>query len=767
MFSSIAPAARRAAQHHFARSLFSLAVSLFVCHEASADDPASATDPVTDTAVPVPAPAPAAPPVAVSRSVELDTVTVISKRFEQARNRLSPSAGSSEYVFDRQSIQNLAQGDHTPLNEVILQAPGVAADSYGQIHVRGDHLNLQYRIDGLIIPEGINGFGPVLDTRFAERVDFLTGALPAQYGYRTAGVIDITPRKTFEGGVVDVYGGDHGTLNPSAQYGYSRGNFSAYVVGSYLGSSLGLESPTSARNPVHDQTTQGKGFGYLSYVLSPNLKVSGLFGSSYNKFEIPTIPDVPTNADYEQQSCGGPCGFNSAGLNDRQFERNTYGLLALRGLGDAGETWQVSVFNRVSQTVFQPDQLGELVLNGLAASINRKSSTAGVQADLSYPILAGHTLRAGLFGSTEDDRSDNTSVVFQTQSNPPACPPGYSNSVDPKTCIGPQVTVVDNNPKNGNTLFGVYVQDQWDVSDQFILNYGLRYDRVNAFIKASQWSPRVGMVWHAAADTTLHAGYARYFTPPPNELISNTTLSRFNNTTAAQSGANDPIQAERSHYIDVGILQNITPTFSVGLDNYYKRVSQLLDEGQFGTALIFTPFNYSQAKVYGTELSLNFHKTGFSAYANVALSRALGKGIDSAQFNPSPETISYTQDHYIHLDHDQFVTGSGGLSYVWKRATFSLTDLFGGGLRTGLNNPDGSLAVPNGAHLPFYNRLDAGVARKVDFGAAGLVELRLAAINILDHSYQIRDGGGVGVGAPQYGPRSAFYFGIAKTFNGG
>src|SRR5437879_5066602 len=63
-------------------------------------------------------------------SSELDTITVVGQRFEEARNSLSPSAGSSEYVFERQSIQNLPQGDHTPLNLLLLQAPGVANDSY-------------------------------------------------------------------------------------------------------------------------------------------------------------------------------------------------------------------------------------------------------------------------------------------------------------------------------------------------------------------------------------------------------------------------------------------------------------------------------------------------------------------------------------------------------------------------------------------------------------------------------------------------------------
>ncbi|MFP3740639.1 TonB-dependent receptor plug domain-containing protein, partial [Burkholderia sp. SIMBA_019] len=84
-------------------------------------------------------------------------------------------------------IQSMPQGANTPLNQVLLQAPGVANDSYGQLHVRGDHADLQYRINGIMIPEPISGFGQSLDTRIIDQVNLLTGALPAEYGYRTAG----------------------------------------------------------------------------------------------------------------------------------------------------------------------------------------------------------------------------------------------------------------------------------------------------------------------------------------------------------------------------------------------------------------------------------------------------------------------------------------------------------------------------------------------------------------------------------------------------
>ena len=41
---------------------------------------------------------------------------------------------------------------------------------------------------------------------------------------------------------------------------------------------------------------------------------------------------------------------------------------------------------------------------------------------------------------------------------------------------------------------------------------------------------------------------------------------------------------------------------------------------------------------------------------------------------------------------------------------------------------------------------------------------RFDIVNILDQVYQLRAGTGVGVGAPQYGPRRAFYGGVSFDF---
>lgn len=133
----------------------------------------------------------ATPSAAPTADLGAVTITGTASKLDSSRNQLSPDTGSTLYRFSKQDIESLPLGESTPLNQVLLQSPGVVQDSFGALHLRGDHANLQYRINGILIPEAISGFGQILDTRIAGQVNVITGALPAQYGYRTAGVIDI------------------------------------------------------------------------------------------------------------------------------------------------------------------------------------------------------------------------------------------------------------------------------------------------------------------------------------------------------------------------------------------------------------------------------------------------------------------------------------------------------------------------------------------------------------------------------------------------
>jgi hypothetical protein len=145
------------------------------------------------------------------------TVVVSAKRLNAARATIQTQTGASTYTIDSAAIQTIPGGDNTSLSQIVLRAPDVAQDSFGQIHVRGEHNGLQYRLNGIILPEGINVFGQTLDPRLVNSMQLIMGALPAEYGLRTAGIIDLTTKSGIlePHGNVSLYGGSHGLIEPS------------------------------------------------------------------------------------------------------------------------------------------------------------------------------------------------------------------------------------------------------------------------------------------------------------------------------------------------------------------------------------------------------------------------------------------------------------------------------------------------------------------------------------------------------------------------
>ncbi len=671
----------------------------------------------------------------------LDTVQVRA-RLDRARNALSPSTGTSQTVFTRKTIRQMPQGDNTPLNQVLLQAPGVVQDSFGQLHVRGDHANLQYRIDGIIIPESIGGFGQTLDTRAIESLRFLTGALPAQYGYRTAGVVEIDTKSGAElgnGGSLGLYGGSFGTINPSFEAHGNRGRFSYYLTANFLESDIGIENPTPSRKPIHDHTDQLKTFGYLSWLIDDTARAGVYFGSANNRFQIPNRPGEQPEFAY-----GDIRDFDSAKLDENQREVTRFGVFSLQGHATGIETdYRVAIGQRFSSVDFRPDVIGDLMFNGVASRVGRSNRATTLQADFSTPLTDSNLLRYGLYVASERAVSNNDSMVFPANSD------GEQTSTLP-------FAVADDSRKHARTL-GAYVQDQWQATDDLVVNYGLRADHYSAWLSEGQVSPRIGMVWNATGSTTLHAGYARYFTPPPTELIAPTDIVLYDGTTnQLPNHVTADVKAERSDYFDIGVSQKLGKHLTVGLDTYYRQVKYLHDEGQFGAALVYSPFNYARGRVRGVELSVNYDNGPLSAYFNLAQSHAMGKGIISGQFNFDADELAYIDSHWVHLDHDQKLAASGALNYAFDAATRVGADfVYGSGLRRGFANTDS---------LPAYFQLNLSLERRLRLPGIGRLDARIAVINVFDRVYELRDGSGIGVGAPQYGPRRGIYLGLTREF---
>jgi hypothetical protein len=411
-----------------------------------------------------PSPSPAA-------TSEAERVVVTSQELDISREQIVPNLGATRYTVGPDRLDSQAQGENAPFNQTILRFPGVAQDSFGQLHVRGEHANLQYRIDDVLLPESIPGFGQELETRFADNISLMTGALPAQFGFRTTGVIDIHTKNgaVFTGNEASIYVGSFDTIMESFERGGVVGKLSYYVTENYLHDGIGIENPTRSSSPIHDDTDQERLFGYFSYIFDDTSRMTLLVSGNHSDFQIPNNPgQTPAFTDM------GRSTFNSAKLDENQSEDNAYEILTYqKKAGDLN--FQASIFNRYSSILFRPDNVGDLIFNGVASRVDRDVLSNGVELDSSYKLNDQHTLRAGFIFTEQHATVDTATLVF------PVDPNGNQTSDIPRR-------IVDNHDKYGY-FYGFYLQDEWKPFEQLTINFGGRLDFVNAFADENQLSP--------------------------------------------------------------------------------------------------------------------------------------------------------------------------------------------------------------------------------------------------------------------------------------
>ena len=688
-------------------------------------------------------PAPVVLTLSVTEDIALEIVSSLPA--------IQYKASSETYQLSRKDIEVLPKGNNSDVYEVLLTVPSVTYGALKQTHVRQDHANQQFRIDGIPIPDTVSGsFADIVPPRAWERADIILGGMEAQYGNKTVLLVDITSKSGTKPGFgsMQLFGGSNETVNPSFEYGGAIGEkFRYYALNSYVTTNRGLEPPTLGNTNNHNQSEKNNTYLRGDYQHDNRNNFSWIFLNSVAKYQIPTIPNLTANPDVLALLPPGFTPGASQDVDQYQKENNQYSQLVWRHDVNAANFFSLGLYTRRGEADFHTPADNALayaddVNSAQSANQRRTAYTGGGRLDYTWVPNSRHLVKTGL--QIDYTTASNTSQVFafDTSGGVPA---------------GPVLSLQASN-RNIQTREEFWLQDQWSPNDHWTFNLGVRADVIQGFYNEGQVSPRVGATYKHNQSNVFHAYYGRLFTPPNVEQIAFVNLNTQNTTAAPDNPTGFKPRAERSHYFEVGSFHAVSRYATLQLTGYYKLDHYMSDAGQFGSTPMLNYFAFQNGWKRGIDGALKVQFTDkLTGRGNVAWGQCKGYGLQSGQYLLDNKEIGdINSKGGVFCDHSQLMTSSAVVSYrLFERTNLSGQMLYGSGLRTAEEG-----AKTNSSHEDSYTVYNASLTHVIPLPWDNQkMLLGFDIINLLDHEYFYNTGeGSIGLGIAHAGaPRSYFF----------
>lgn len=691
-------------------------------------------------------PAPVKLTLALTQEIALDIVSPLPP--------IQYKASSETYSLSRKEVEQLPRGNNNDVDQVLATIPGAAVSALKQVYVRQDHANLQFRIDGVPIPDTVSTtFADVITPRAWERADIILGGMEAQYGNRTAALIDITSKSgTRPGfGSIQMFGGQNRMLNPSFEYGGMLGEkFRFYALNSFLSTNRGIDPPTLGRPPFHDQSERNQTYLRGDYQLNNRNNFSFLFMGAVAKYQVPNLPGLtPSAATVALIQAQNP-GFTpvaSQAVDQNQYENNQYGHMVWRHDVSATQFFSLALYGRQTRATFKTDPFNVLSYPQdtaepfSAANQDRMAYSVGVRLDYTNKLSGRHLLKYGF--QVDRTLAVNKTSIFAFQRDGAGDPTGPVINIDgSRRVIGWREEL--------------WIQDQYTPTEKLTFNIGLRYDYIQALTDAMQLSPRVGVTYKLDQANVVHAYYGRMFTPPNLESVAFLVPQTVGTTAQPENLTTTPPKPERANYFEVGWYHAFGHKATLEVVGYYKLNRNMGDAGQFGSTPLLNYFAYSYGWQRGVDTILKVNMTeNLTGRANLAWGQSKGYGLQSGQFLLDQSEINdINRPGGVFTDHMQIITSSAIVTYRFlERSTVSGQMLFGSGIRTA--DPG---AQVNSTHMPSYTIYNASLTHEIPITSTQKFLLGFDVINILDQGYFYNNSeGSIGLGIAHAGMPRTFY----------
>jgi TonB-dependent receptor-like protein/carboxypeptidase family protein len=610
-------------------------------------------------------------------------------------------------------------------SQIVQQSvAGAARAPTGEVHIRGQHAEYTYYIDGVPVPAGISGsLNELFDPNVVNQISFQTGGWDAEFGNKNAAIVDVNTRIPAGGlrGDASGFGGSFSSNGQTVDASQNIGKFGWFVSGTRRETDMRQEPvvfDTLTRDAInfHNHGTDLFSFGKLQFLPSSADVVNLDANWSRTQFEVPYDSTGVVILDDHQQDMNS---FVNLGWR-HQFPGSTQAAgsdLFVAAFHRRGSLAYTPGVNDTPSFVFFPDT------TAFNLSEDRNFNTTGIKADYSYRLSERLQFKMG--GLASFTRGHEDFLTLDASGNP-----------------GP----ASNSDLKGNDEW-VYAQTVIAPTEKWELRTGVRFDNHEAPFAGSQnqVSPRVKLSFFPDAQTSLWAYYGRLFIPTNVEDLRAIT-------SVAQGGvAAQPTLPERDHFFEVGVTHRFPAGLVVKLSGYHKRSSPGIDDNTVPGSTIITSVNIDRVWINGVETVLEVRPPGpLSGYVNLALNHAYGRGPITGGFFPVD-----LPPGYFDLDHDQRLSGVASVSYADRHLFATATGLYGSGLTNG-QEPD---AATYGRGLFDFNRsihVDPNFTVNTSAGyllEVGNVLLRpeIYVENLFDHKYLLKGAffSGASVGRPR------------------
>lgn len=603
-------------------------------------------------------------------------------------------------------------------SQIIQQSiAGAVKAPTGEVHIRGQHAEYTYYVDGVPVPAGISGsLNELFDPSVVNQIDFVTGAWDAEYGNKNAAIVNVTTKIPAGGWhtTVSGYGGNYATNGQSISTSTNAGKWGVFLSGSRQETDMRQEPhlyDSTAGHVVnlYNHGLDQFGFGKIQYAPSTS-DVFNLEGNvSSTKFEIPSDTAVVVDHDHQEDvnafvNLGWTHQFGAEG------EENAAG-------GTPSQLF-MGLFYRNGRLKYTPGpddppsfQFGDdPTLYNLRE--NRQFDVYGLKADYTLKVQQGLQFKFGTLASYTTGREDFTTAQEDGTAGP-------ASDADIR----------------GHDI-GVYAQTTYAPLQQIEFHLGVRYDTHEAPFAGtqSQVSPRVRVNFMPSTADNFYIYYGRQFLPTNVEDL-------YAITSLAQGGVPNgaiPTLPERDNFYEVGYIHRFAHGVVAKLDGYQKDSKPGIDDATIGNSRVLTSVNIGQVHIKGVETAIEVQPAGpLSGYLNVALNHAWGEGVVTGGFFP-PDSSGGQFD----LDHDQRLSSVLGVTYAPGAFYASATGTYGSGLTNdGDPNPatygTGLFDFNRDIHVKPYTLLDLSAGYSLIVGST-VVRPEVYVDNVFNRQYALK-----------------------------